>query len=180
MHLYTYHTKQLKADGNIQLQEFLPYLMVGLTTNPQHFFALQLQLPGQSIDSLVKRVDFMVQLSDAVATGAQLPLKVRNANQEFLFLKMSRWITLTWGKIPFTKVRTERFTHHSYLLVTVLHCLLHFPFSGTVFFVVDLLQMLDGRSVEVVQFCSKRRCQPKPRNIKLGIKWSKNRCFKRS
>lgn len=60
--------------------------MVGFTADSEHLFALQLQLSGQSVDSLVKRVDFVVQIGDAVATGTQLSLKVRDANQEFLFL----------------------------------------------------------------------------------------------
>lgn len=53
---------------------YLPYLMVSFTADPQHLFALQLQLSGESVDGLVQRVDLMVQVGDAVATGTQLRL----------------------------------------------------------------------------------------------------------
>lgn len=48
--------------------------MVSFTADPQHLFALQLQLSGESVDGLVQRVDLMVQVGDAVATGTQLRL----------------------------------------------------------------------------------------------------------
>lgn len=50
--------------------------MVSFTADPQHFFALQLQFSGQSVDGLVQRVDLMVQIGDAVATGTHLCLQV--------------------------------------------------------------------------------------------------------
>lgn len=50
----------------------LPNLVVGLTADPQHLFALQLQLSGQGVDGLVQRVDLMIQIRDAVATGIHL------------------------------------------------------------------------------------------------------------
>lgn len=68
----------------------VPYLMVGFTAHPQHLFTLQLQLPGQSVDGLVQRVNLMVQVSDAAATGTQLCLQVWDANQELLFLQSAR------------------------------------------------------------------------------------------
>lgn len=55
---------------------YVPYLMVSFTADPQHLFALYLQLSGQSVDGLVQRVDLMVQIGDAVATGTQLCLQV--------------------------------------------------------------------------------------------------------
>lgn len=50
--------------------------MVGFAADPQHFFALVLQLPGQSVDGLVQRVDLVVQVGDAVVTGAHLCLQI--------------------------------------------------------------------------------------------------------
>lgn len=44
-----------------------------------------------------------------------------------------------------------------YLLVTVLHGFLQLPFSHCVLLQVDLLQVFDGGSVEVVQLRSQRR-----------------------
>lgn len=60
--------------------------MVSFTADPQHFFALQLQFSGQSVDGLVQRVDLMVQIGDAVATGTHLCLQVWDTDQELLFL----------------------------------------------------------------------------------------------
>lgn len=54
----------------------VPYLMVSFTADPQHLFALQLQLSGQRVNGLVQRVNLMVQIGDAVATGTQLCLQV--------------------------------------------------------------------------------------------------------
>lgn len=55
---------------------FVPYLMVRFAANPQDLLALYLQLSGQSVDGLVQRVDLVVQVGDAVATGTQLSLQV--------------------------------------------------------------------------------------------------------
>lgn len=60
--------------------------MVGFTTDPQHLFALVLQLSGQSVDGLVQGVDLMVQIGDAVAAGAHVCLQVGDTSQELLFL----------------------------------------------------------------------------------------------
>lgn len=64
----------------------VPYLMVGFTADPQHLFTLQLELSGQSVDGLVQRVDLVVQIGDAVATGTHLWLQVWETDQELLFL----------------------------------------------------------------------------------------------
>ena len=64
--------------------------MVSFTAHPQHLLALQLQLSGQSVDGLVQGVDLVVQIGDAVATGAKLRLQVREANEELLFLEGER------------------------------------------------------------------------------------------
>lgn len=50
-----------------------------------------------------------------------------------------------------------------YLLVAVLHGLVPLPFGGAVLLQVDLLQMLRGRGVEVVQLCPKGRCKSEGR-----------------
>lgn len=55
--------------------------MVSFTAHPQHLFALQLQLSGQSVNGLVQRVDLMVQIGDAVATGTHLCLQVGDTDQ---------------------------------------------------------------------------------------------------
>lgn len=60
--------------------------MVGFTTDPQHLFALVLQLSGQSVDGLVQGVDLMVQIGDAVAAAAHVRLQVGDTSQELLFL----------------------------------------------------------------------------------------------
>lgn len=49
--------------------------------------------------------------------------------------------------------------HQGYLLVAVLHGFLQLPFGNGVFFELDLLQMLDGCSVEVVELCAKGGCK---------------------
>ena len=54
--------------------------------------------------------------------------------------------------------RQRHFVHHSHLLVAVLHRVLQFSFGGRVFFEVDLLQMLYGCSMEVIQLCTERCC----------------------
>jgi len=61
--------------------------MVGFTANAQHLFALYLQLSGQSVDGLVQRVDLVVQIGDAVATGTQLRLQLRDSSKELLLLE---------------------------------------------------------------------------------------------
>lgn len=53
-----------------------PYLLVGFTADAQHFFALDLQLSGQSVDGLVQTVDLVVQSDDAVAAGTNVRLQV--------------------------------------------------------------------------------------------------------
>lgn len=60
--------------------------MVGFTADPQHLFALVLQLSGQSVDGLVQGVDLMVQIGDAVAAGTHVRLQVGDTSQELLFL----------------------------------------------------------------------------------------------
>lgn len=133
--------------------------MVGVAANSQHLFALYLQLSGQSVDGLVKRVDFVVQIGDAVATGTQLGLQVGDANQEFLLLKSKTSRSILSNDHFRTSPGGPNRNVHGYLLVAVLHRLLQFPLSCAVFLEVDLLQVLDGRGVEVVQFCSERCCQ---------------------
>lgn len=76
----------------------VPYLLVSFAADPQHFFTLELQLSGQSVNGLIQRVDLVVQVSDAVVTGAHLRLQIRDPSQQFLFLptrkrKEARWST---------------------------------------------------------------------------------------
>lgn len=46
-----------------------------------------------------------------------------------------------------------------YLLVAVLHGALQLTLGSGVFFEVDLLEVLDRGSVEVVEFCAERCCK---------------------
>lgn len=55
--------------------------------------------------------------------------------------------------------RSQSRRRPTHLLVAVLHGVLQIPFGDAVFFQVNLLQMLYGCSVEVVQLRTKRRCR---------------------
>lgn len=135
-----------------------PYLLVGFAADAQHFFALDLQLPGQSVDGLIQTVDLMVQVGDAVAAGTNLRLQVRDASQELLFLEGTR-VNGAQHKGNLLGWRMLARPHASYLLVAVLHRVLKLSFGGSVFFKVDLLEMFYGIRVEVVEFCTERCCQ---------------------
>lgn len=54
---------------------------------------------------------------------------------------------------------TSRIGRIGYLLVAVLHGALQLPLGGGVLFKVDLLEVFDGGSVKVVEFCTERRCK---------------------
>lgn len=57
-------------------------------------------------------------------------------------------------------VRSRKHTVRiGYLLVAVLHGALQLTFGSRVLFQVDLLEMLDRRSMKVVEFCTERRCK---------------------
>lgn len=66
----------------------LPYLLVSFTTDPQHFFALELKLSRESVNRLIQGVDLMVQTGNAIAAGTHICLQVWDTSQEFLFLDM--------------------------------------------------------------------------------------------
>lgn len=157
-----------QEETNLDFRTFrhpLPYLLVGFTADPQHLFALMFQLSGQSADGLVQGVDLVVQVGDAVAAGTNVRLQVRDPRQELLFLdKMcekrgEKDVRLLLGKQKKRKIAVDMLRDSSplsYLLVAVLHGVLQLSFGSVVLFKVDLLEVLYGCSMEVVEFCPKR------------------------
>lgn len=67
----------------------VPDLLVGLTADLQHLFALQLQLFGEGADVLVERVDLVVQLSDVVLPPGHLFLELTDPAQQLSLLDNS-------------------------------------------------------------------------------------------
>lgn len=136
----------------------VPYLLVSFTADPQHFFTLQLQLSGQSVNGLIQRVDLVVQVSDAVVTGAHLSLEIWDPSQEFLFLPTRKARRPSGQQEDAFRRRKHKVPLIRYLLVAVLHGALQLTLGSRVLFKVDLLEMFDRGSVKVVEFCAERRC----------------------
>lgn len=136
----------------------VPYLLVSFTADPQHFFTLELQLSSQSVNGLIQRVDLVVQVSDAVVTGAHLCLQIRDPSQQFLFLHRRRAQEEQGGSVVnkrrTRKRRKQKVPLICHLLAAVLHGALQLTLGSRVFFKVDLLEMFDRGSVKMIEFCA--------------------------